>query len=350
MGALQEVQEAAARVAGEAGPAVVGIGQGWGLGSGVVIGEGLVLTSAHNIRGEEVAVTFVDGRTVGGHLAGADVDGDLAVIRVDTACATPLAWAEAEGGEGSEGAAGMGAAGQGAAGIGAAGVGSQGAAGMGAAGHGAAGVAAAGMGVGTVVFGLANPGGRGLRVTLGLVSALGRSFEGPRGRRVTGALEHTAPLVRGSSGGAVVDVAGRFVGLNTNRLGEGFYAAIPADAELRRRVDALSRGETPARRYLGIALAPARAARQLRRSVGLPERDGLLVRAVEPDSPAGRAGLRQGDLIVEAAGRAVVRVDDLYQALDGMGDGESLPVGVVRGAADLSVSVTFGTTREEGSA
>ena len=301
MSALQEVQEAATRVAGGAGAAVVGIGQGWGLGSGVVVGEGLVLTNAHNIHGDEIGVTFADGRTVGGHLAGVDVDGDVAVVRVDTAGVTPLEW---------------GASPQ----------------------------------VGTVVFGLANPGGRGLRVSLGLVSALGRAFQGPRGRRVTGTIEHTAPLVKGSSGGPVVDVDGRFLGLNTNRLGEGFYAAIPADDELRARVDGLARGESPVRRHLGVALAPARAARQLRRSVGLPDRDGLLVRAVEPDSPAGRAGLRQGDLIVEAAGQAVTRVDDLYQALDGLGDDQSLALGVVRGADDLSISVTFGATREEGTA
>ena len=303
MGALQEVQDAATRGASEAGAAVVGIGQGWGLGSGVVVGEGLVLTNAHNIHGDELAVTFADGRTASGHLAGVDVDGDIAVVRVDTGGVPPVEW---------------GASPQ----------------------------------VGTVVFGLANPGGRGLRVTFGLVSALGRAFQGPRGRRVTGTIEHTAPLVRGSSGGPVVDVEGRFLGLNTNRLGEGFYAAIPADDELRARVDALSHGESPSRRHLGVALAPARAARQLRRSVGLPDREGLLVRAVEPDSPADRAGLRQGDLIVEAAGQAVARVDDLYQALDGLGDDQSLALDVVRGADDLSISVTFGAgaTREEGTA
>lgn len=304
MGALEDVQEAATRVAGEAGTAVVGIGQGWGLGSGVVIGDGLVLTNAHNIHGDEVAITFADGRTVAGHLAGVDVDGDLAVVRVETEGVSAVAWSPED----------------------------------------------AAPAVGRVVFGLANPGGRGLRVTLGLVSAVGRAFQGPRGRRVTGTIEHTAPLVRGSSGGPVVDLEGRLLGINTNRLGEGFYAAIPADDDLKARVDALSRGESPTRRHLGVALAPGRAARQLRRSVGLPDRDGLLVRAVEPESPAGRAGLRQGDLIVEAAGRAVTRVDDLYQALDGLGDDESLPLRIVRGTDELSVSVTFGATREEGSA
>lgn len=303
MAVLDEVRTAVAAVAERVGPAVVGIGQGWGLGSGVVIGDGLVLTNAHNLRGGEVVVSFGDDRTETGHVAGVDIDGDLAVIAVDTTGVTPLEWADDDL-----------------------------------------------PGLGAVVFAAANPGGRGLRVTVGLVAAVGRAFRGPRGRRVTGSLEHTAPLVRGSSGGPIVDGDGRFLGVNTNRLGEGFYAALPADADLRARVDALARGESSSRRHLGVGLVPGRAARHLRRSVGLPDRDGVLVREVEEDSPAARAGIRRGDLLVEAGGRPVTGIDDLYVALDGLDEGQSLTLGVVRGAEDLSVSVTFGATREEGSA
>ena len=303
--ALAEIETAATALAGGAGTAVVGIGRGWGLGSGVVIGEGLVLTNAHNVHSEQVDITFAGGGTVTGHLAGVDVDGDLAVIRVDTAGTTPLPWAPEE----------------------------------------------VDPALGRAVFALANPGGRGLRVTFGLVSAVYRAFRGPRGRRVTGTIEHTAPLVKGSSGGPVVDTEGRFLGLNTNRLGEGFYAAIPADADLKARVDALARGESPRRHHLGVGLVPGRAARHLRRSVGLPDRDGVLVQAVEPDSPAAAAGLRQGDLIVAAAGRPVTSIDDLHTALDGVGDDESLALDVVRGTDELSVSVHFGAgARHEGSA
>ncbi|MGI9023455.1 MAG: S1C family serine protease [Acidimicrobiales bacterium] len=308
MSGLDEVQAAIRAVAESAGPAVVGIGQGWGLGSGVVVNDGVVLTNAHNVRGGEVAVSFggdggtVAAKTVEGHVAGVDVDGDLAVLNVDTAGVTPPPWAET--------AAELGA----------------------------------------VVFGLANPGGRGLRVTVGLVSALGQAFRGPRGRRVTGSIEHTAPLVRGSSGGPVVDAAGRLLGLNTNRLGDGFYAAIPADDDLRGRVDALARGQSASPRHLGVGLVPGRAARHLRRSVGLPDRDGVLVQVVQDDSPAARAGLRRGDLITEAGGAPVTGVDDLHAVVDGLEEGQSLSLGVVRGAEELSVSVTFGTTREEGSA
>ena len=97
-------------------------------------------------------------------------------------------------------------------------------------------------GVGTPVVALGNPNGHGPRVTFGFVSGTGRSFRGPRGRRVAGAVEHTAPLMPGSSGGPVVDLAGNLLGINTNRLGNGFYLAIAADA-----VVARPRGRTRAR-------------------------------------------------------------------------------------------------------
>ena len=82
-------------------------------------------------------------------------------------------------------------------------------------------------------------------MTFGLVSAVARAFRGPGGRKIDGSVEHTAPLAPGSSGGALLDADGKLVGLNTNRIGEGFYLALPADAELRARVDALGRGESP---------------------------------------------------------------------------------------------------------
>jgi serine protease Do len=301
---LEELENATVAVAERVGPAVVGIGAGWGLGSGVVVADGVVLTNAHNVSDPGVTLIFADGRTAEGHLSGHDIDGDIAVIAVDTSGVTPVEWASAP------------------------------------------------ARLGASVFALANPGGRGLRVTLGSVSSVGRAFRGPRGRRVTGTVEHTAPMVKGSSGGPLVDASGRLVGLNTNRLGEGFYAALPADDDLRRRVDALSRGESPARPQLGVGLVPGRAARHIRRAAGLPDRDGVLIQEVADGSPAAHAGLRRGDLIVEAAASAVTSIDDLYQAVDGLGADQTLALKVVRGADELSISVTFasGGAREEGTA
>src|SRR5512146_32976 len=209
MSVIEELQAAVASIAERVGPSIVGIGRGT-RGSGIVVGAGKVLTDAHNRRGDEVTVTFADGRQVRGAVAGYDGDGDLAVIDVDTAGATPLDWGDG-----------------------------------------------AGLSVGTAVFGAGASHDGGTRVTFGLVSAVARAFRGPGGRRIDGSVEHTAPLAPGSSGGALLDAEARLIGINTNRLGEGFYLARPADAALRQRVDALGRGESTARPRLGVAIAPA---------------------------------------------------------------------------------------------
>ena len=300
MSILDEVQASIRQLAEGAGASVVGIGQRWGLGSGIVLAEGRVLTNAHNVRGDQVTVTFADGRTADGTVAGHDIDGDLAVIEVDTAGAPALPWA-----------------------------------------------AAASAELGMPVFALANPGGRGLRVTFGFVSGIERTFRGPRGRRITGTLEHTAPLLPGSSGGPVLDAAGQLLGINTNRLGEGFYLAIPADEALRGRADALARGESPPSPQLGVAIAPGHVARRLRRSVGLPDTDGLLIREVMDDSPAARAGLAQGDLIVAAGGQPVRTPDDLYDALRAA-QADSIQLNVVRGTDERTIEVSFAGNGQPG--
>jgi len=290
---MEQLSKSVADVVEGVAPSVVGVGAG---GSGVVIGSGLVVTNAHNIRGDEVVITFDDGRRAEGRPAGVDVDGDLAVVVVDTAHAPALALTETAPRRGE------------------------------------------------AVVALANPGGRGVRVSVGFVSALGVAFRGPGGRRVEGAMEHTAPLARGSSGGPVVDVHGRLVGIDTHRVGDGFYLALPADDKLRDRLAALGRGDVPHRPRLGIAVAPPHVARRLQRSVGLPERDGLLVHAVEDDSPAARAGIRQGDLVVRAAGSAVTSVDELATALESADPVGPVELLVVRATEEITVAVDLAGT------
>src|SRR6201995_2509147 len=289
---FDEIQASIARRAEDAGPSVAGIGQRWGIGSGIVLGEGRGLTNAHNVRGSPGTVPFADGRTAEGSVAGPDIDGDLAVIEADTGQAAALPWATAA------------------------------------------------PAIGTPVFALSNPGGRGLRVTFGTVSGIDRSFRGPRGLRITGSLEHTAPLLPGSSGGPVLNAEGQLLGINTNRLGEGFYLAIPADEELRRRVGALARGESVRTPQLGITLTPGHVARRMRRAVGLPEAEGLLIRDVAEDSPAARADLARGDLIVAAAGQPVRSADDLAAALRAAAD--TLELTVIRGTDERTIQVAFG--------
>ncbi len=121
----------------------------------------------------------------------------------------------------------------------------------------------------------------------------------------------------------------------------GFILALSADAALRQRVDELARGEVSERPRLGVALAPPRVARRLRSAVGLPERDGLLVRAVVDGSPAARAGLERGDLLVRAGDRELASMDDLFDALDVAGD--ALVVTVVRGTEERELQVPLGT-------
>ena len=287
---LEALQQAVTEAAEKVGPAVVGLGRGWGRGSGVVVAAGQVLTVAHVLRGDEVAVTFADGRTAEGRVAGSDPDLDVAVIAVDTGDVAPVAW---EPGDTPP--------------------------------------------AGSPVLALANPGGRGLRTTFGLVSATGRGFRGPRGRRVAGSIEHTAPLPRGSSGGPLVDPDGNLLGLNAVRRDGGFILALPADAALRRRVDELARGEAAERPRLGVALAPPRVARRMRAAVGLPERDGLLVRGVVDGSPAARAAVERGDLLVRAGERPLASMDDLFDALDQAGD--KLALGLVRGTEERDLEV-----------
>ena len=174
---LDELQVAVTTVTERIGPATVTIGRDR-RGTGVVIADGRVLTNAHNLRDRTTQVAFADERVAQAEVLGSDPEGDLAVLAVDTT-----------GAPGADGPRAPAAAGQ-------------------------------------VVFGAAH-GRQGLRVTFGVVSGVDREFHGPRGRRITGSVEHTAPLARGSSGGPLVDAEGRLLGINTSRVGDGFYLADP---------------------------------------------------------------------------------------------------------------------------
>lgn len=290
MPALAEIATATREARAAAAPSTVAIGR-HPRGSGVVVAPDRVLTSAHNLRDRTTEVTFADGRRAQGALVAADADHDLVVLEVPTGDHAPVPWADADAEPGD------------------------------------------------AVFALAR-GAAGDRVTHGFVSGVDRTFRGPRGRRVTGALEHTAPVARGSSGGPLVDAAGRLVGINTHRVGEGFYLALPADDALRQRVDALAAGQDLSSPRLGVVLVPGPRAARLRRRVGLPEVAGLLVRAVVDGSPAAAAGLAEGDLLTAVAATPVASVDDLWDALDAAGP--SVELTVVRGTEERQVTVDLG--------
>ena len=196
MSVIKEIQSEIAELAATRGAAVVGIGRGWRFGSGTVIARDRVLTAAHHVRSEGVTVSFAE-ESATAELVGVDRDLGLALLEVDTGEIEPLAWASAD----------------------------------------------AEVGVGTAVVALANPGGRGLRASLGFVAAADRGFRGPRGRRVSGAIEHTATLPRGSAGGPLLDADGRLLGVNALRLEGGLIVALGPASGLRDTVERLSRGE-----------------------------------------------------------------------------------------------------------
>lgn len=291
---VETITEIGAGVAGIAeahGGAVVGVGRGWRVGSGVVVAPNTVLTAARHADADGTTVTFADGSTEAAEVAGIDRERGLAVLRVETGEAKPIEWADSD----------------------------------------------FDPAIGTPIFALANPGGRGLRATAGFVSAAARDLRGPRGRRIQGAIEHTAPLPRGAAGGPLLNIEGKLAGINLLRSEGGLILALGA-AGLSELAGQLSRGEEVERPTLGVAVAPPWVARKMRRAVGLPERDGLLVRGVDADSPAGRAGIERGDLIVGAAGADVDGIDALHRSLEEAADG-GLALTIVRGTDEREVEV-----------
>lgn len=285
MGWEQDIEQAVTTATTAVADAVVTIGRG----SGLVVADGRVVTNAHNLHAEEVHVRFADDRVESGRVAGADVDGDLAVVEVDTGGAPSVTTADGP------------------------------------------------ARLGQPVVALARPRHRGLVATVGTVAVVDARFRGPRGALVTGAFEHTARMPRGSSGGPVLDTAGRLVGIDTHRRRDGFYVAVAAGTALAGRLDDLAEGRVSPRARLGVAVAPPHVARRLRGAVGLPDRDGVLVREVEPDGPADRAGIASGDLVVAVAGQPVRSVDDLHAALADATD--AIEVTVVRGVDERTVTV-----------
>ena len=260
------------------GPSVVGL-RGDARGTGIVIAEARVLTTVANLGGDQAEVVFDDGHSESASVTGLDRRRGVALLSVDTRGRVPLEFGTAD------------------------------------------------HGIGTAVVALANPWGHALSAAPGFIAS--------RRERPAG-LAHTAPCPRGAGGGPLVDAAGGLVGVNATRLAGGFVLAIATDAETRARVAALAAAEQRSDRTLGVAIAPAREARRLRRAVGLEQRDGLLVRAVAPDSPASRAGIQRGDMIVAVGVTPIATVDDLLAQLET--DEAELAMTIVRGADELPLT------------
>jgi S1-C subfamily serine protease len=263
-----------------------------GAGSAVVIApDGFALTSAHVVGGtDRGSASFTDGREVPFDVVGKDRLSDLAVLRLQGSD-----FVAAELGE------------------------------------------AAGLRVGQLVVAIGNPMGFAGSVTAGVVSALGRALPVRSGRVVENVIQTDAALNPGNSGGALADGRARVVGINTAVAGIGLGLAIPIDDATRRIMRSLMSDGRVQRAYIGIAGGgrplPPRAAAAVGR------REGVEVMEVVQGSPAARAGVRSGDLIVELDGIPVADARDIQRLMVGEAIGRSIEARLWRDGALRTVAL-----------
>jgi S1-C subfamily serine protease len=263
-----------------------------GAGSAVVIApDGFALTSAHVVGGtDRGSASFTDGREVPFDVVGKDRLSDLAVLRLQGSD-----FVAADLGE------------------------------------------AARLRVGQLVVAIGNPMGFAGSVTAGVVSALGRALPVRSGRVVENVIQTDAALNPGNSGGALADGRARVVGINTAVAGVGLGLAIPIDDATRRIMRSLMADGRVQRAYIGIAGGgrplPPRAAAAVGR------REGVEVMEVVQGSPAARAGVRSGDLIVELDGVPVADARDIQRLMVGEAIGRSVEARLWRDGALRTVTL-----------
>ncbi|BBO30974.1 S1C family serine protease [Lacipirellula parvula] len=188
-----------------------------------------------------------------------------------------------------------------------------------------------GLRVGQLVIAMGNPLGFRSTVSTGVVSATGRAMRGVGGRLIENVIQHTAPLNPGNSGGPLVDTRGRVVGVNTAiiAMAQGLGFSVPSNTAHWVVGELLAHGEVR-RRWLGIAGTTVGLPRSLVRELDLLADEAIEVLSVDPNGPAARAGLQAGDLIVAAAGRVTMTVDDLTRIVSLAPAGEPLELSVIR--------------------
>jgi S1-C subfamily serine protease len=177
--------------------------------------------------------------------------------------------------------------------------------------------------VGDSAIAIGNPLGLERTLTAGVVSATDRQIDAPNGVSIQGAVQTDAAINSGNSGGPLLNDAGEVIGVNSQGGGEGIAFAVPVDT-VKDVVAALRRYGRVRRGYLGVSTAPA-----ARRSSG-PARGGALITAVSRGGPAAKAGLREGDVIVELGGRPVRSPSALARAVVRRRPGETIPVRAAR--------------------
>jgi S1-C subfamily serine protease len=280
---LDAYSRAVITVVEAAGPTVVSISSGWrlrgrpaereGAGSGVIIApDGYILTNSHVVhQASRLEVALTDGRSPEAALVGEDPATDLAVIRIDAAARLPYAVLGDS----------------------------------------------AGLRTGQLVIAIGNPLGFQSSVSTGVVSSAGRFWRTAEGRLIDNVIQHTAPLNPGNSGGPLVDSRGRVVGINTAMIwgAQGISFAIPADTAKRVVSQLLTHGRVR-RGYLGIAGRQRPVDRWLAQLRELTNTHVVEIMVMEPEGPAARAGLMEGDLLVTVNDQPLNSIDELHRLLE----------------------------------
>jgi S1-C subfamily serine protease len=294
--ALDAFSSTVSRVAAQLTPHVAALdvrGRRPAAGSAVVLtDDGYLLTNAHVVVGAHTGLArFADGSQSDVDVVGADALSDLAVVRARGTTPAAATFGDADL-----------------------------------------------LVVGQLVVAVGNPLGLAGSVSVGIVSGLGRSLPTRSGRAtrvVEDVIQTDAALNPGSSGGALADANGTVVGVNTAVAGLGVGLAVPVNSTTRRIISTLLRDGRVRRAYLGLVSSPTPVPPQLRRRLG---RDtALRVVEVVPGSPADRAGLRPGDLVLQAGGTDVHDAQSLQRLLFAEAIGRRLPVTVLRGDAMVDV-------------
>jgi S1-C subfamily serine protease len=271
-----------------------------GGGSGFVFTpDGLILTNSHVVHdARRIEVTLADGRRMPASAIGDDPASDLAVIRIDEPRLDEPGLTTADLGDSQQ------------------------------------------LRVGQVVIAIGAPYGFQSTVTAGVVSALGRSLRSYSGRLIDDVIQTDAALNPGNSGGPLVDSAGRVIGVNTATIlpAQGICFAIGINTA-KFVASRLLRDGRIRRSFIGVSAQTVPVHRRVVRFYDLPKESGALVLSVEENSPAKRAGLRDGDIIVTLEGHAVAGVDDLHRLLTDIRAGSSCTLTVLRHTEKLELKL-----------
>jgi S1-C subfamily serine protease len=279
------------RINGRRGPREIG-----GSGSGFIIApDGFILTNSHVVHdANQIAVSLPDGGEYPAQMVGDDPDTDLAVIRIDAPQLAHVRLANSEN-----------------------------------------------LRVGQLVVAIGNPLGFQASVTAGVISALGRSMHSQSGRLIDNIIQTDAALNPGNSGGPLVNSAGEVIGVNTAmiRPAQGICFAIASNTA-RFVAGWLIRDGRIRRSYIGVAGQNVPLHRRIVRFYNLPVETGVLVVSVEKDSPAQRASLREGDLIIAFNEQPIGSIHELHKMLMGEQIGVEAKVLIIRHTEKLVLAIT----------